>query len=177
MSLAISLVMISDWFQRVGSSIPRGFSRYFILEALKKKPSTGKEIIDVATAQSEGKWKPSPGLIYPLLGRLLDEGLIEETKDGKYQITKKGKIVSEDLEALGKIVKNQLDVIFRMGDVGKFVAMDLIERINTIGNSLSSNVSYMTKDETQRYRKFLESELRKMESAEKKSQGKEIRIN
>lgn len=169
--------MISDWFQRVGSSIPRGFSRYFILETLKKKPSTGKEIIDVATAQSEGKWKPSPGLIYPLLGRLLDEGLIEETKDGKYQITKKGRIVSDDLEALDKIVKNQLDVIFRMGDVGKFVAMDLIERVNTIGSSLSSNISHMTKDETQRYRKFLESELRKMDSAEKKSQGKEIKIN
>ena len=169
--------MISDWFQRVGSSIPRGFSRYFILETLKKKPSTGKEIIDVATAQSEGKWKPSPGLIYPLLGRLLDEGLIEETKDGKYQITKKGRMVSDDLEALDKIVKNQLDVIFRMGDVGKFVAMDLIERVNTIGSSLSSNVSHMTKDETQKYRKFLESELRKMDSAEKKSQGKEIKIN
>jgi len=169
--------MISDWLQRVGSSIPRGFSRYFILETLKKKPSTGKEIIDVATAQSEGKWKPSPGLIYPLLGRLLDEGLIEETKDGKYQITKKGRIVSDDLEALDKIVKNQLDVIFRMGDVGKFVAMDLIERVNTIGSSLSSNISRMTKDETQRYRKFLESELRKMDSAEKKSQGKEIKIN
>jgi len=169
--------MISDWLQRVGSSIPRGFSRYFILETLKKKPSTGKEIIDVATAQSEGKWKPSPGLIYPLLGRLLDEGLIEETKDGKYQITKKGRMVSDDLEALDKIVKNQLDVIFRMGDVGKFVAMDLIERVNTIGSSLSSNISRMTKDETQRYRKFLESELRKMDSAEKKSQGKEIKIN
>lgn len=169
--------MISDWFQRVGSSIPRGFSRYFILEALKKKPSTGKEIIDVAIAQSEGKWKPSPGLIYPLLGRLLDEGLVEETKDGKYQITKKGRIVSDDLESLDKIVKNQLDVIFRMGDVGKFIAMDLIERINTIGTSLSSNISYMTKDETQKYRKFLESELRKMDSAEKKSQGKEIKIN
>lgn len=169
--------MISDWLQRVGSSIPRGFSRYFILETLKKKPSTGKEIIDAATAQSEGKWKPSPGLIYPLLGRLLDEGLIEETKDGKYQITKKGRIVSDDLEALDKIVKNQLDVIFRMGDVGKFVAMDLIERVNTIGSSLSSNISHMTKDETQKYRKFLESELRKMDSAEKKSQGKEIKIN
>lgn len=169
--------MISDWFQRVGSSIPRGFSRYFILEALKKRPSTGKEIIDTATAKSGGKWKPSPGLIYPLLGRLLDEGLVEETKDGKYQITKKGRTVSEDLETLDKIVKNQLDVIFRMGDVGKFVAMDLIERITTIGSSLSSNISHMTKDETQRYKKFLESELRKIDSAEKKSHGKEIRIS
>ncbi len=169
--------MISDWLQRVGSSIPRGFSRYFILETLKKKPSTGKEIIDSAVTQSGGKWKPSPGLIYPLLGRLLDDGLIEETRDGKYQITKKGRIVSEDLETLDKIVKNQLDVIFRMGNVGKFLAMDLIERMSTIGNSLSSNISYMSKEETQRYRRFLESELRKIDAADKKSQGKEIRIN
>ncbi len=69
--------MISEWFQRVGSSIPRGFSRYFILELLEEKNRTGKEIIDYAFEQSDGIWKPSPGLIYPLLGRLLDEGLIE----------------------------------------------------------------------------------------------------
>jgi DNA-binding PadR family transcriptional regulator len=169
--------MISDWFQRVGSSVPRGFSRYFILETLKKKPSTGKEIIDMAVSQSGGKWKPSPGLIYPLLGRLLDDGLIEETREGKYQITKKGRVVSEDLETLDKIVKNQLDVVFRMGNVGKFVAMDLIERMSIIGNSLSSNISYMSKDDTHRYRKFLETELRKIEAAEKKPQGKEIRVN
>lgn len=169
--------MISSWLQRVGSSIPRGFSRYFILETLKKKPCTGKEIIDIAVSQSGGKWKPSPGLIYPLLGRLLEDGLIEETRDGKYQITKKGRTVSEDLETLDKIVKNQLDVVFRMGNVGKFVAMDLIERMSSMGNSLSSNFPYMTKDETQRYRKFLESELRKIDSAEKRPQGKEIKVN
>jgi hypothetical protein len=79
-SLVILLIMISEWFQRVGSSVPRGFSRYFILELLKKKSHTGKEIIDYAVEQSNGIWKPSPGLIYPLLGRLLDEGLIEELK-------------------------------------------------------------------------------------------------
>ncbi len=168
--------MISKWMQRVGSSVPRGFSRYFILEVLKNNPSTGKEIIDLAVAQSDGKWKPSPGLIYPLLGRLLDEGLIEETKDGKYQITKRGRAVSEDLEALDRIVKNQLDVIFRMGNVGKFVAMDLLERVTSIGNSLSSNISYMTKDETLKYKRFLESELRKIENSEKKS-GKEIKVD
>ena len=169
--------MISEWVQRVGSSVPRGFSRYFILEVLKKKPSTGKEIIDSATVQSDGKWKPSPGLIYPLLGRLLDEGLIEETKEGKYHITKRGRIVSEDLETLDRIVKNQLDVIFRIGSVGKFVAMDLLERVTSIGNSLSSNIAYMTKDETLKYKRFLESELRKIENAEKKSQGKEIQVD
>ena len=169
--------MLSQWIQRVGSAVPRGFSRYFILETLKKYPCTGKEIIDSAVKQSGGKWKPSPGLIYPLLGRLLDDNLIEETKDGKYQITRKGRAMTDDLETLNKIVKNQLDVMFRIGSIGKFVAMDLLERITSIGDSLSSNASNMTKEETTRYKKFLESELQKLGSKEKKSRGKEIKIN
>ena len=167
--------MISQWFQRVGSSIPRGFSRYYILEVLKEKPHTGKEIIDTAFEQSEGIWKPSPGLIYPLLGRLLDEGLVEETKAGKYQITRKGKATANDLESINEIVKKQLDVLFRIGSVGRFVAMDVLERISSMGALLSSNVSNMTKEETSKYRKFLESELRKMEKQPRKK-GKSIKI-
>ncbi len=168
--------MISEWFQRVGSSIPRGFSRYFIFEVLKKKPHTGKEIIDAATKQSEGMWKPSPGLIYPLLGRLLDEGLIEETKTGKYQITRKGKATASDLEAINDIVKKQLDVLFRIGSVGRFVAIDILERISNMGALLSSNVSNLTKEETAKYKKFLESELRKMEKQSAKKKGRQIKI-
>ncbi|TLX67464.1 MAG: PadR family transcriptional regulator [Thaumarchaeota archaeon] len=169
--------MLSQWIQRVGSAVPRGFSRYFILEVLKKNPSTGKDIINNAIAQSGGRWKPSPGLIYPLLGRLLDENLIEETKDGKYQITKKGRLVADDLETLNKIVKNQIDVMFRIGTVGKFVAMDLLERITSIGNSLSANVSNMTKEDTRKYKRFLESELQKIEAAKKRPRGKDIKIS
>lgn len=168
--------MVVEWFQRVGSSIPRGFSRYFILELLTTKPHTGKEIIDVATQQSEGKWKPSPGLIYPLLGRLLDEGLIEESKDGKYQITKKGKATLDDLQTVNKIIKNQLDVLLRIGNVGRFATMDVLERMSMMGTSLSSNIIKMTKEETQKYRKFLESELKKLDEKES-NQGKEIKID
>ncbi len=169
--------MISQWFQRVGSSIPRGFSRYFILELLKKNPHPGKEIIDTGIKQSEGIWKPSPGLIYPLLGRLLDEGLIEESKSGKYQITRKGRSTADDLVSVNDIVKKQLDVLFRIGNVGRFVAMDVLERISIMGTVLSSNLSNMTKEETGKYKKFLESELKKMEKQTDKRKGKEIKIN
>ena len=169
--------MISEWFQRVGSSIPRGFSRYFILELLQDKPHTGKEIIDAGVKQSDGMWKPSPGLIYPLLGRLLDEGLIEETDSGKYQITKKGKATAQDIDSVNDIVKKQLDVLFRIGNVGRFVAMDVLERISVMGSMLSSNVSNMTKEEATKYKKFLESELKKMEKQTEKRKGKEIKIN
>jgi DNA-binding PadR family transcriptional regulator len=168
--------MISEWFQRVGSSVPRGFSRYFILELLKKTPHTGKEIINYAVEQSNGIWKPSPGLIYPLLGRLLDEGLIDETKDGKYQLTQKGKDTAEDVDKVNDIVKKQLEVLFRLGNVGRFVAIDLLEKISTMGSILSSNFVNMTNDETQKYKKFLEEELKKINEKKSTPKGKEIKI-
>jgi DNA-binding PadR family transcriptional regulator len=167
--------MISEWFQRVGSSVPRGFSRYFILEMLKENAHTGKEIIDYAAKQSNGIWKPSPGLIYPLLGRLLDEKLIEETDDGRYKITEKGAETAADVNKINDILKKQLDVLFRLGSVGRFVAMDLLERISTIGSILSSNVVNMTDEETQKYRKFLQDELNKIDSVNK-DKGRNIKI-
>ena len=154
--------MISEWFQRVGSSIPRGFSRYFVLELLKEKTYTGKEIIDYAVEQSNGIWKPSPGLIYPLLGRLLDENLIEETKDGRYQLTKEGEETAKDVDKMNDIIKNQLEVLFRLGNVGRFVALDILEKISSIGSILSSNITNMTDEETQKYKEFLQGELDKM---------------
>ena len=168
--------VISEWFQRVGSSVPRGFSRYFILELLKKKEHTGKEIINYATEQSNGIWKPSPGLIYPLLGRLLDEGLIEETKDGRYQITKKGTDTAQDVEKINDIIKKQIEVLFRLGNVGRFVAMDLLEKISSMGSILSENISNMTDEETQKYKKFLQDELKKIDEKNIEVRGKEIKI-
>ena len=168
--------MISEWFQRVGSSVPRGFSRYFILELLKKTPHTGKEIIDYAVEQSNGIWKPSPGLIYPLLGRLLDERLIEETKDGRYQLTKKGEDTASDVDKVNDIVKRQLEVLFRLGNVGRFVAVDLLEKISAMGSILSSNFSNMTDDETKKYKQFLESELKKIQEKKGNKKVKEIKI-
>ena len=168
--------MISEWFQRVGSSVPRGFSRYFILELLKEKTYTGKEIIDYAIEQSNGIWKPSPGLIYPLLGRLLDEKLIEETKDGRYRLTKYGSETAQDVDKINDIVKNQLDVLFRLGNVGRFVALDLLEKISSMGSILSSNLTNMTDEETQKYRDFLQDELNKMDGKKVKKKGKDIKI-
>ena len=160
--------MQAEWMQRVGSSVPRGFSRHFILETLKKKPHTGKELIDSAINQSEGKWKPSPGLIYPLLGRLLDEGLIEESQNGKYQITEKGQTTLEDLESFNKNMKKQMDTMMRMTNIGKFMAMDVLERVTILGNLLSSNVSSMTNHEVEKYKKFLQSELEKIKEMDSK---------
>jgi DNA-binding PadR family transcriptional regulator len=165
--------MISEWLSRVGSAIPRGFSRQYILSLLKEQPMTGKEIIDRATLQSGGRWKPSPGLIYPLLGRLLDEGLVAEENGGRYAITKKGIEITSDLESFGNVIQKQIDVMMRVGNVGKFMAMDLIDRVSTIGSALSSNLDSMTHEERGKYREFLQSELQKLDEQEAKDRGKE----
>jgi DNA-binding PadR family transcriptional regulator len=155
--------MISEWLSRVGSAIPRGFSRQYILGLLKEQTMTGKEIIDKATVQSDGRWKPSPGLIYPLLRRLETEGLVSVDVDGKYSITKKGKEITADLESFNGVVQKQIDVMLRVGNVGKFMAMDVIDRIATIGSALSSNLETMTVQEKEKYRQFLLSELNKLD--------------
>ena len=165
--------MLAEWLARVGSAVPRGFSRQYILSLLKDQPMTGKEIIDKATQQSEGKWKPSPGLIYPLLGRLLDEDLVMEDKDGRYMITKKGLEITSDLQTFGNMIQKQIDVVLRVGNLGRFVAMDLIDRITTIGTALSSNLDSMTQEERIRYKEFLENELKKIYEQEAKSAEKE----
>jgi DNA-binding PadR family transcriptional regulator len=155
--------MLSDWLARVGSVIPRGFSRHYILGLLKEQPMSGKEIIDKAVLQSDGRWRPSPGLIYPMLGRLLEEGLIVETDGGRYTITPKGVDITSDIESVRHIIQKQLDVMLRVGNVGRFMALDLIDKIATIGSTLSSNLDKMTVQEKNRYREFLMKELNKLD--------------
>jgi DNA-binding PadR family transcriptional regulator len=157
---------LSYWLSKVGSSIPRGFSRRYILDLLTEQPMTGKEIIDRAIVQSQGRWRPSPGLIYPMLGRLLDEGLIDELDNGRYKTTQKGLIIATNLQSVNNIFEKQLDLISRIGNVGKFMTMDLIDRISTIGSTLSSNLDKMTEEEKKKYKQFLLNELRKFQEQE-----------
>lgn len=159
--------MIASWLQRVGSSIPRGFSRFYVLNILKEQPMTGKQIIESASKESDGMWKPSPGLVYPLLGRLLQEGLIEENEDGKYTITDKGIDVLSDLSSIQDVIKKQLDVLMRIGNAGRFIAMDILDRVTSMGVILSDNFDKMTKEEKKKYKKFLINELKKLEGKEK----------
>lgn len=143
--------------------IPRGFSRHYVLGLLKEQQLSGKEIIDKAILQSEGRWKPSPGLIYPMLGRLLEEGLIAETENGRYKITAKGLEMAADIDSVRNILQKQLDVMLRVGSVGKFMALDMIDRVSTIGSTISSNLDKMTEQEREKYKQFLLTELNKLD--------------
>jgi len=155
---------------RVGSVIPRGFSRHYVLVSLRAAPMSGKEIIDKAILQSSGVWRPSPGLIYPMLGRLLDEGLIDHMDDGRYKITLKGIEMIKDIESVQNVFQKQFEVLLRLGNVGRFMALDLIDRISKIGTAISSNADKMTEQERKRYKQFLSNELEKVNQRKEKEE-------
>ena len=134
---------------------------------------TGKEIIDKAILQSEGKWRPSPGLIYPMLGRLLEEGLISETENGRYRITTKGLDMAADIQSVQNILQKQFEVMLRVGNVGKFMARDLIDRVSALGSALSSNLDRMTEQEKNKYKEFLQSELQKLDKQQHEINNRE----
>ena len=71
------------------------------------------------------------------------------------------------------MIQKQIDVMLRVGNVGRFVAMDLIDRITTIGTTLSSNLDSMTQEERNRYKDFLQNELNKLYEQEAKNSEKE----
>jgi DNA-binding PadR family transcriptional regulator len=80
--------------------VPKGFIRYQVLEALNEKPMSGSELMEQIEKHTGGRWKPSPGSIYPLLSWLQDNGYVKElpTENGlkRYELTQSGKVLLEE---------------------------------------------------------------------------------
>ena len=77
----------------------RGDVRSALLIALLDAPGHGYELIQALEAKTDGRWRPSPGSVYPSLQLLADEGLVTSTEqDGKrtYQITDEGRATAEE---------------------------------------------------------------------------------
>jgi hypothetical protein len=106
---------------------------------------------------------------------LLSEGLIEELDNGRYTINKKGLDMTADLQSTNNILQKQVDVIFRIGNTGKFMAMDFIDRVSAIGSTLSSNLDKMTEEEQNKYKQFLRNELRKLDNKQEEQENSSSR--
>jgi DNA-binding PadR family transcriptional regulator len=107
--------MLFYLLSKIGSSVPRGFSRRYILQFIKQHPMiTTKEIVDMAIEQSEGRWKPSPGYIYPMIWKLLNKGLISEVDKGRYSLTKQGMKLLSDIDWAYNLLEKKEYVITRI---------------------------------------------------------------
>jgi DNA-binding PadR family transcriptional regulator len=157
---------------KVSSKVPRGFTRYYVLYLLSETPLTGKEIIKEAEAKSDGVWSPSPGLVYPLLGRLLDDELIMEVDEGRFICTSKGRRALLNYNDFQEHLEQQLKMVQKLGvsmfTTGKFLAEEAVYRITSVVESVKKRASESSNELQERfnshYKNFLEGELERLKA-------------
>jgi len=72
----------------------RGDVRAALVRLLAEEPRNGYQLMQVIEERSGGRWRPSPGSVYPTLAQLEDEGLIRVTDQGGsklYALTEAGR--------------------------------------------------------------------------------------
>ncbi len=75
---------------------------------------SGAEIVEVIERETGGKWKPSPGSIYPLLAWLQDKGYTSESSTvesgmKRYVLTDRGKQFFEEQVKFGQSFLEKLE--------------------------------------------------------------------
>ena len=79
--------------------VRRGDARFLVLEVLREKPMHGYEVGKAIAKLFGGLYEPSPGVVYPNLQWLEDEGMVESVyRAGKkvYQVTDAGRKFAEE---------------------------------------------------------------------------------
>jgi len=79
-------VLNLDWAKRSHKGL-----RKWILFIVKDAPKSRAEIMDIMESNLQGWWRPSPGSIYPLLKKMVDEGILSRSRDDKYSLTPTGR--------------------------------------------------------------------------------------
>ena len=157
--------------------VPRGFTRYYVLFLLSEKELTGKEIIEESIERSDGDWAPSPGLIYPLLGRLVRDGLIQELDGGKFTVTSDGVGELSNHGVFQDQIEGQFNLVNKLGlsmfTAGKFLADEAVDRISSVSTTVWDRVRKRSGDAQQRFEeKYEEFLLRELEVLNTKKTSK-----
>jgi DNA-binding PadR family transcriptional regulator len=168
--------------------VPKGFIRYQVLELLSEKPMSGSEIMSEIEKKTSGRWKPSPGSIYPLLSWLQDNSYIKEvsTKEGgmkRYSLTQKGKTLFEEQKEIRMKFRKEAKFMpapflgglwFRLPPEKTSELRDSMFRIISaffeLGSSLEKNFSEQAIGDVQ---KILNETAEKLEELNKKSKVKQ----
>src|SRR3989442_2008744 len=83
-------------------SAPKGLLRYYILHKIAQKPIHGYEIIQDIDSKTEGAWRPGAGSLYPILKKLVSEGLIKTEPEPCDEATRRvDQITPKGVESLG----------------------------------------------------------------------------
>ncbi len=144
--------------RRGSGRMRRGDVRNALLIALLDGPGHGYELIQALETKTDGRWRPSPGSVYPSLQLLADEDLVRSTEvDGKrtFELTDAGRTHAEEhLASHG----NPWDAMDRgrteRGDL-RTAVRDLVQAAKQVGFTGSPETVQQATDLVQQARKDL----------------------
>lgn len=119
----------------------RGDSRLLVLEVLKKRPMHGYEVSKEIGELFNGLYEPSPGVIYPTLQWLEDEGYVElmhENGKKTYRITESGL----------KFLEQKSELVEALLEAGRGVAANEKLKVIRAGKRLAQTVFLLYMDLT-----------------------------
>ncbi|MCW4040431.1 MAG: PadR family transcriptional regulator [Candidatus Bathyarchaeota archaeon] len=84
------------------ASVPKGYLRYTVLRLLKEQAMSGSEIMNTIEKQTQKRWRPSPGSVYPLLAWFREKGYTQDVVSPepgikRYKLTPEGAAFLEQL--------------------------------------------------------------------------------
>ena len=98
---------------RIGRLLEHGDLRFVLLALLEEQPRHGYELIKALEERTGGAYRPSPGVIYPTLSLLEDEGFVRpatgESARKLYEVTEEGRAALDANRASVNAVFGRMD--------------------------------------------------------------------
>jgi len=138
------------------SSFQKGNLKYVILDLIKDRPRYGYEIILQLEEQSYGFYKPSPGVIYPILQMLEEMGYANSSEqEGKkfYSITEDGSKFLEEQKDIADGVRHQMKHRWSFKNIGKIVS--IMKEYHALEHLLGQGIRSLDNDKIDRIREVL----------------------
>src|SRR3954447_24313770 len=115
----------------------RGDLKYVILDLLKDQPRHGYDIIRALEDRMRGRYRPSPGSVYPTLQMLEDLGYVSSTQqEGKkvYSITDEGRAYLAEQQPVVDDIRDRISAGWDAASRPEVA--DLMHELQMIGRAL-----------------------------------------
>jgi len=171
------------------AGVPRGLLRFLVLKLLMEKPMSGAEIVKEIERETGGRWKPSPGSIYPLLAWLQEKGYTNEspTVEGRmkrYVLTDEGKTFFEEQVKFGQKFLKKLEYLapmfvggFQFGSINRQNSHEVRESakrlVKTFVDLRAAFKDNLTKHDAEEIAGILNSCAEQLEKIARRIKGKE----
>ncbi len=110
--MSAGLPLVPQWVRHT-ARVPRGYLRYQVLMLLKEQELSGSDIASRMEQETKGRWRPSPGSLYPLLKDLEDRGFAEELPSTggtkKYRLTDLGQTFLNEETQIASQMRERLE--------------------------------------------------------------------